>query len=529
MTLQPKSDRRKRLFLTLAMALAAGSVLGTSGSAVAAPDDVRPAVTEGVQQVQQVGEEHAADIRIGYAARSARQVISKPGSAYIKVHFASLALADGDRVTVANPAGTEVHTYSGDPTRAEAAATDSLYTKQGDGFWALSITGDTAVVTLHRAGGKPSTSDTGLVVDKFTRGFTDEEQAQHDSGILSVCGTDARKDAVCYQQSHPTEYAKSRSVAKILKNGASHCTAWRVGSTNRLFTNNHCIASATEMASMEIWFDYACATCGGNNPKPAVKVTGAQFLKTSASLDYTLFSVNNFASIESFGYLLLDVRAPVQNERIYITGHGSGDPNELSVYEDTQGGATCDVDNPRSDSINMGYYCDTTGGSSGSPVLAASSHKVIALHHLGGCLNEGTRIELIYPEVKDLIDNGGGTDPPPTGGKFENTNNVNIPDAGAAITSDVTVTGQAGNAPSTLKVNVDIKHTWRGDLVIDLVAPDGTAYRLKNSSGNDSADNVITTYTVNASTEVANGTWKLKVQDVARYDTGYIDAWSLQF
>ncbi|WP_436497380.1 trypsin-like serine protease [Actinokineospora sp. HUAS TT18] len=123
----------------------------------------------------------------------------------------------------------------------------------------------------------------------------------------------------------------------------------------------------------------------------------------------------------------------------------------------------------------------------------------------------------------------GGTQPPPTGGKFENVNNVNIPDAGAAVTSDVTVTGQAGNAPSTLKVNVDIKHTWRGDVVIDLVAPDGTAYRVKNSSANDSADNIITTYTVNASTEVANGTWKLKVQDVARYDTGYIDAWSLQF
>jgi carboxypeptidase T len=162
-------------------------------------------------------------------------------------------------------------------------------------------------------------------------------------------------------------------------------------------------------------------------------------------------------------------------------------------------------------------------------VLAASSHKVIALHHLGGCLNEGTRIELIYPEVKDLIDNGGGTEPPPTGAKFENTNNVNIPDNGAAVTSSVTVTGQAGNAPATLKVNVDIKHSWRGDLVIDLVAPDGSLYRLKNSSSNDSADNVITTYTVNASTEVANGTWKLKVQDVAAYDTGYIDAWSVQF
>ena len=75
---------------------------------------------------------------------------------------------------------------------------------------------------------------------------------------------------------------------------------------------------------------------------------------------------------------------------------------------------------------------------------------------------------------------------------------------------------------------MDITHTYRGDLVIDLVAPDGTTYRLKASSS-DSADNVVTTYTVNASSEVANGTWKLRVQDVAASDTGHINSWKLTF
>ncbi|TLQ44353.1 M28 family metallopeptidase [Streptomyces marianii] len=121
----------------------------------------------------------------------------------------------------------------------------------------------------------------------------------------------------------------------------------------------------------------------------------------------------------------------------------------------------------------------------------------------------------------------GSTVPP--GDVYEATADVAIPDNGAAVTSSVTVSGRTGNAPATLKVGVDIKHTWRGDLVIDLLAPDGTAYRLKNSSGSDSADNVIATYTVNASSEVANGTWNLRVQDVARYDTGYIDSWQLTF
>ncbi|MFD3457187.1 M28 family metallopeptidase [Streptomyces sp. NPDC058691] len=118
---------------------------------------------------------------------------------------------------------------------------------------------------------------------------------------------------------------------------------------------------------------------------------------------------------------------------------------------------------------------------------------------------------------------------PPPGTVFENTADVTIPDAGAAVESPVTVSGITGNAPAALAVGVDIRHTWRGDLVIDLVAPDGTAYRLKNSSSGDSADNVITTYTVNASAEVAAGTWKLRVRDVVAQDTGYINSWKLTF
>ncbi|WP_331772164.1 M14 family metallopeptidase [Embleya sp. NBC_00888] len=117
----------------------------------------------------------------------------------------------------------------------------------------------------------------------------------------------------------------------------------------------------------------------------------------------------------------------------------------------------------------------------------------------------------------------------PPGTTFENTNDVAIPDNGAAVFSDIAVTGVPGNAPAGFQVGVDIKHTWRGDLTIDLVAPDNSVYRLKNSSANDSADNVITTYTVDVSGEVANGTWRLKVQDVASADTGKIDSWKVTF
>ncbi|WP_328543878.1 M4 family metallopeptidase [Streptomyces europaeiscabiei] len=110
---------------------------------------------------------------------------------------------------------------------------------------------------------------------------------------------------------------------------------------------------------------------------------------------------------------------------------------------------------------------------------------------------------------------------------FENTADYQIPD-NSTVESPINV-NRAGAAPSALTVDVNIVHTWRGDLVVDLVAPDGTAYRLKNSSSSDSADNVVATYTVDASSETAAGTWKLRVQDVASLDTGYINSWKLTF
>ena len=121
----------------------------------------------------------------------------------------------------------------------------------------------------------------------------------------------------------------------------------------------------------------------------------------------------------------------------------------------------------------------------------------------------------------------GSTPPPPTGCTGTNGTDVSIPDAGPAVTSSITISGCGRNASSASTVAVNIVHTYRGDLVIDLLAPDGSAYRLKNSSTSDSADNVNATYTVNVSGEAADGIWRLQVRDTYSADTGYINTWTL--
>ncbi|GLZ37649.1 S8 family serine peptidase [Actinokineospora sp. NBRC 105648] len=122
-----------------------------------------------------------------------------------------------------------------------------------------------------------------------------------------------------------------------------------------------------------------------------------------------------------------------------------------------------------------------------------------------------------------------GTTPPPTGGPWENTDDVQIADNGAAATSTITIANQTGNAPAALKVDVNIVHPYRGDLELTLIAPDGSTYTLVRANPGDGTANFVTQYTVDGSAEAANGAWKLSAKDTATYDTGYINSWKITF
>ncbi len=116
---------------------------------------------------------------------------------------------------------------------------------------------------------------------------------------------------------------------------------------------------------------------------------------------------------------------------------------------------------------------------------------------------------------------GGGTQ------TYSNATDFTIAD-NATVDSPITVSGRTGNAPSNASVTVAIVHTYQGDLKVDLVAPDGSLYNIHNRTGG-SADNVNKTVSLNLSTEALNGTWKLRVNDNASGDTGYINSWSVTF
>ncbi|ASY31793.1 MULTISPECIES: M4 family metallopeptidase [unclassified Streptomyces] len=220
------------------------------------------------------------------------------------------------------------------------------------------------------------------------------------------------------------------------------------------------------------------------------------------------------------------------NHFFYLLSEGSGAKtvNGVSYNSPTYDGLPV-TGIGRDKALQIWYKALTTQFTSTTNYAGARTGTLAAASSLYGATSaEYKAVQDAWAAINVGARSGGGTDPGNGGGTvFTSTTKVAIPDAGSAVTSSLAVTGRSGNAPSNLSVAVDITHTYRGDLVVDLVAPNGTSYRLKNSSSSDSADNVKATYTVNASSVAANGTWKLKVQDVYSGDKGTINGWSLTF
>ncbi|GLW91164.1 S8 family peptidase [Actinokineospora globicatena] len=191
-------------------------------------------------------------------------------------------------------------------------------------------------------------------------------------------------------------------------------------------------------------------------------------------------------------------------------------------------------------SDHTGQYRNASGTSMASPHVAGAAAMYLSANP--SATPQQVRDALVQSATPDLVSNpgtgspnkllyvgdiGGGT-PPSQCGVKTNDEDVAIPDAGTAVGTSVSQSGCPGKAPAATQVKVDIDHPYTGDLAIDLVGPSGTSYPLKKS-GDVGESGVHKSFTVNASSEDANGTWKLSVRDVYKFDTGTLTGWSITF
>jgi len=114
------------------------------------------------------------------------------------------------------------------------------------------------------------------------------------------------------------------------------------------------------------------------------------------------------------------------------------------------------------------------------------------------------------------------------------TPNRAIPDDNATGISD-TINVLDAVTISSIKVGVDITHTWSADLRVTLITPWATVIELYPKGRGSDADDVKITFdesTVPALATLrgrnAQGAWQLTVQDLAPADIGQLNRWSLE-
>ncbi len=308
------------------------------------------------------------------------QEIHDAGGSYIAPHFSRMELAPGDFVIVRSPDFSRSWRYEGFG-KAE------LGRKGNEGFWGIHIDGDRAIVELW---GKSGRRAFGYSVDSYARGFDEPSDPTEDTE--SICTINDKEDAVCYL-GDPI-YEEARAVLKLTISGVGSCTGWLLGDEGHVMTNEHCIGTATNAMNTDYEFMFEDNTCGGCTDPPCsgiIEETSGTLIQTDVNLDFSLVLLPTNHSA-TYGFMQLRETGAVLEERIWSPQHAGARAKEFAVISTYPGNPSgfAEVDSlvepvcQGGAEPEVGYFMDTEGGSSGSPVLGWDDTLVVALHHCRG-------------------------------------------------------------------------------------------------------------------------------------------------
>jgi len=80
-----------------------------------------------------------------------------------------------------------------------------------------------------------------------------------------------------------------------------------------------------------------------------------------------------------------------------------------------------------------------------------------------------------------------------------------------------------------INVTVDIEHTWKGDVSILLIGPNDEVAVLLEADASTGTTINETFFTDVFNGQAASGEWTINVIDEARFDTGTLNSWEIEF
>ncbi|KAJ3361753.1 hypothetical protein HDU91_003770 [Kappamyces sp. JEL0680] len=241
-----------------------------------------------------------------------------------------------------------------------------------------------------------------------------------DSGrVFSLCGNDDSIEAKCaLDKGESAAYNTSKAVLRIRKDGSAHCTGWLIGDQGHVITNNHCIGSASEAASLQFEAMAEGASCS-TSCKSALACAGTfvhskplTFIATGGDTDqdWTLLQLpeeNRATALSKYGFLRLRKAGSTVGEQIYVPGYPAGYGKRIALTDGSVPGTVISRDfDTGCGKSELIYKLDTLGGSSGSPVISHVDNLVVGIHHCGGCSEDGNSavdVDKLYDGLKSLL------------------------------------------------------------------------------------------------------------------------------
>ncbi len=289
-----------------------------------------------------------------------------------------------------------------------------------------------------------------------------------------------------------------------------------------------------------------------NDPIPLVNVcNGLYYIVSITDPD------NNFLeSDETNNWVAVPITLTQQNNSPTITASGSTlicqgssvtlTSNTASNYLWSTGATTQSIVVSSAGSYTVSSNCGTSVATS-SPVIVS----IIPLNTTATASPTPVSCNGNSIQLNANATSGGTQNVPLT---FSSNLQVVIPDNNATgVTSAITVSGinpATLTASSVVSVKLNLTHTYDGDLAVSLISPSGNTIFLSNRRGSGGDNFINTVFSMSAATLVsagtapftgsykpdgtfssltgnANGTWLLKVQDLAGVDTGRIQNWNI--
>ncbi len=473
--------------------------------------------------------------------------VASPAARTLDFHFSKLKLPSSATLTLRGDGVGNQRTI------------DASQAKGGE-FWSAYVLGEKVRMELVVDVAQKHLVEMQLAsVTHGYRGLFEANDGMNKSGSCNV-------DTICPTGDGWRDQIDAVGQYTFSKSGSSYvCTGTLLANTGNtttpyFLTANHCMSTQTVASTIVVYWNYQSATCrtpgSSSSGTPLSKSiathsqSGSTLRATNAASDFTLLQLSSSVPTAANPYFSGWDRSGTTPSSATGIHHPQGHEKRISkenqALTTTAYGGGSGTTHWRVIDWDEGT---TEGGSSGSGLWNQNKLLVGQLH--GGSAACGNNLSDYYGKLSVSWTGGGtsstrlsnwldggstgatskagyrsGSTPPP-GTTYQNTNDYTIND-NSTVDSPITISGRSGNASSTTQVAVRIIHTYKGDLKVDVVAPDGSLYNIHNRSGG-STDNVIGTFTVNLSSEAANGTWKLRVNDNAAGDVGYIDSWSMTF